>query len=451
MKIWYWIKDRLTYVRIITIGYFLVTLLGTGLLLLPIATVPGKTTSFGTALFTAASSTCVTGLMVVDPGTHFSIFGQSVLLVLIQIGGLGFVSVCVMLSLLLKKKITLKTRGLLQESMNGVQIGGIVKVVKLALLGTVLFEILGTLMLAIKFVPMFGMGQGFFYSIFHSVSAFCNAGIEVFGSHFGEYPSLTGFRGDIPVNLIMIILTIVGGVGFFVWADLKQDKFHIKKCTLHTKMVLAMSSVLLIVGTVLYFLFERKNLFADMTGPEQVITALFCSAMTRTTGFSVVDIAEFSNASKLLTIVLSFIGGSPGSTAGGIKTVTVFVLVLYIWSNLSGKRSVTVFKRRLDDEIIQKASNVLVLSLMLATGACMLICFMQPQLDVLDVLIEVTSAIGTAGMSTGITRDLGVGSRAIIIILMYCGRIGSMSFALSVVNKKKEPPLKQPVEKIMIG
>ncbi len=451
MKIWHWIKNRLTYVRIITIGYIFVTLLGTVLLLLPPATVPGRKTDLGTAFFTAASSACVTGLMVVDPGTHFSLFGQIVILALIQIGGLGFVSVCVMLSLLLKKKITLKARGLLQESMNGMQIGGIVKVVKLSLIGTFLFELAGALLLAIKWIPALGVGQGIFYSVFHAVSAFCNAGIELFGPYFGEYSSLSGFRGDVLVNFVMIVLTIAGGIGFFVWADFLQEKMKLSKCMLHTKMVLMMSGILLAVGTILYFIFENQNSFADMGMGEKLMSALFCATMTRTTGFSMVGVEEFSGASKLLTIVLSFIGGSPGSTAGGIKTVTVMVLVLYIWSNLSGKRDVTIFKRSLDNETMQRASNVLVLSLMLAIGSWMFICYRQPELAVLDVLIEVTSAIGTAGMSTGITRELQLSARVVIIILMYCGRIGSMSFALSIVNRKKEPPLRQPIEKIMIG
>ncbi len=451
MRIWHWIKNRLTYVRIITIGYFLVTMAGTLLLLMPVAASDGKGTDFGTAFFTAASATCVTGLMIVDIGTYFSLFGQFVILALIQIGGLGFVSICVMLSMLLKKKITLKTRGLLQESMNGIQIGGIVRVVKLAMIGTALFEVVGALFLAIRFVPAFGFAKGIYYSVFHAVSAFCNAGIDVLGTQYGAYASFTAFQKDVLVNLVLIVLTVVGGIGFFVWTDLKEERFRIGKCSLYTKMVLFMTGFLLIAGAVLYYIFEKQNLFSDLKFSDKVLSALFCSAMTRTTGFCTVDIAAFSSASKLLTIVLSFIGGSSGSTAGGIKTVTIMVLLLYIWCNLTGKRSVTVFHRRLDDAAIQKASNVMVLSLVLAICGAIAICYMEPALPVLDVLLEVTSAIGTAGLSTGITRQLTIGSKIVVILLMYCGRIGSMSFALSIVNRKKEAALHQPVEKIMIG
>lgn len=451
MNVWHKLQKELTYVRVITIGYIFVTVVGTLLLMLPVATADGKTTDLFTAFFTAASSTCVTGLVVVDTGIHWSMFGQLVILAMIQIGGLGFVTVCVLVFMLLKKKITLKTRGLLQESMNGMQIGGGVKLVRLALIGTLCMEALGALVLCIRFIPLFGMGKGVYYSIFHAVSAFCNAGIEIMGPYYGAYSSFTGFQGDVLVNLVLIVLTIVGGIGFFVWSDLQEERFRIKKCALHTRMTIVMSVVLLLVGAVLYYVFENDNLFLGMKTGEKVLTSFFCSTMTRTTGFNSIEIAELSNASRLLTIVLSFIGGSPGSTAGGIKTVTLFVLLEYIWSNLKGGRSVTVFGRRLDDETIQKASNVLVLSLVLAITGIAAICYMQPELALEDVVMEVVSSIGTAGISTGITRRLCTGSRIVVILLMYCGRIGSMSFALSIVQQKKRASVQLPVEKIMIG
>ena len=451
MNIWRKIQDKLTYVRIIAVGYLMVIVAGTLLLLLPFATAIGKSTDFLTALFTATTSTCVTGLVVVDTGTHWSLFGQLVILLMIQVGGLGFMTMGMLLAMMLKRKITLKTRGLLQESMNGMQVGGIVRVVRLALSGTAVIELCGAVLLAIRFIPIFGLGRGIYYSIFHSVSAFCNAGIDLMGRHYGEYASFVPFEGDILINVVIMALIIIGGIGFFVWADIKEKKLQIKKYALYTKIALFMTAVLLLGGAVLFFLFENNNLLQGMSLKDKILGAAFSSVTARTAGFNTIDTAGLTSASKLFNIVLMFIGGSPGSTAGGIKTVTMLVLLAYVWSNLRGSKGVNIFKRRLDDDDIRKASNVMVISLLLAIVAAVLICFMQPELDAPDVLFEIFSAIGTVGMSTGITRQLSIGSRIVIILLMYCGRIGSMSFALSFTERKKVAPVQLPVEKIMIG
>lgn len=451
MKIWRKIQDKLTYVRIIAVGYLMVIVVGTLLLLLPFATAKGKSTDFLTALFTATTSTCVTGLVVVDTGTHWSLFGQLIILLMIQVGGLGFMTMGMLLAMMLKRKITLKTRGLLQESMNGMQVGGIVRVVRLALAGTAVIELCGALLLAIRFIPIFGIGRGIYYSIFHSVSAFCNAGIDLMGGHYGEYASFVAFEGDILINVVIMALIIIGGIGFFVWADIKEKKLQTKKYALYTKIALFMTAILLISGAVLFFLFENNNLLQGMSLKDKILGAAFSSVTARTAGFNTIDTAALTSASKLFNIVLMFIGGSPGSTAGGIKTVTMLVLLAYVWSNLRGSKGVNIFKRRLDDDDIRKASNVMVISLLLAIVAAVLICFMQPELEVPDVLFEIFSAIGTVGMSTGITRQLSIGSRIVIILLMYCGRIGSMSFALSFTERKKVAPVQLPVEKIMIG
>ena len=246
-------------------------------------------------------------------------------------------------------------------------------------------------------------------------------------------------------------LIIIGGIGFFVWADIKEKKLQIKKYALYTKIALFMTVVLLLGGAVLFFLFENNNLLQGMSLKDKILGAAFSSVTARTAGFNTIDTAGLTSASKLFNIVLMFIGGSPGSTAGGIKTVTMLVLLAYVWSNLRGSKGVNIFKRRLDDDDIRKASNVMVISLLLAIVAAVLICFMQPELDAPDVLFEIFSAIGTVGMSTGITRQLSIGSRIVIILLMYCGRIGSMSFALSFTERKKVAPVQLPVEKIMIG
>ena len=451
MNIWRKIQDKLTYVRIIAMGYLMVIIIGTLLLLLPFSTAKGKSTDFLTALFTATTSTCVTGLVVVDTGTHWSLFGQLIILMMIQVGGLGFMTMGMLLAMMLKRKITLKTRGLLQESMNGMQVGGIVRVVRMALRGSALIELCGALLLSIRFIPLFGVGRGIYYSIFHSVSAFCNAGIDLMGGHYGEYASFVPFADDILINVVIMALIIIGGIGFFVWADIKGKKLQIKKYALYTKIALFMTAVLLIGGTILFFLFENGNLLQGMCLKDKILAAAFSSVTARTAGFNTIDTAGLTNASKLFNMVLMFIGGSPGSTAGGIKTVTMLVLLAYVWSNLRGSKGVNIFNRRLGDDDIRKASNVMVISLLLAIVAAIFICFMQPVLEAPDVLFEIFSAIGTVGMSTGITRQLSTGSRIVIILLMYCGRIGSMSFALSFTERKKVAPVQQPVEKIMIG
>lgn len=451
MKMFGFLKNSLTYVRIIAMGYLAVIILGTLLLLLPGMTAEGFRTDFLTALFTATSATCVTGLVVVDTATHWTLLGQVIILLMIQIGGLGFMTMGVLLAMLLKKRITLRVRGLLQESMNYMQMGGVLRLLKTAFQGTLLFEGVGAVLLAFRFIPVFGLSKGIFYGIFHSISAFCNGGFDLMGTYSGKYSSLVEFHGDILINVVIMALIILGGIGFFVWSDIRKNGLHWKKYMLHTKITLFTTAFLLVGGTILFWLFEKENLLGGMNGKDQLLAAAFSSVTARTAGFNTIDTGGLTSASKLLTIVLMFIGGSPGSTAGGIKTVTAMVLVTYVWSNLRESKGVNIFYRRLDDDVIRKASNVVVISLMMAVTSVIIICFMQPYLSVEDIMFEVFSAIGTVGMSTGITRDLTTASRILIILLMYCGRIGSMSFALSFTERKKAAPVQLPVEKIMIG
>ncbi|EOS76799.1 MAG: TrkH family potassium uptake protein [Lachnospiraceae bacterium] len=445
------IQDKITYVRIIAVGYMTVILIGTLLLLLPPATRAGESTGILTALFTATSATCVTGLVVVDTATHWTAFGQTVILLMIQIGGLGFMTLGVLLALILRRRISLRTRGILQESMNYMQLGGVIRLVKITFWGTFLFEGCGAVLLAVRFIPVFGIAKGILYGIFHSVSAFCNAGFDLMGGYSGKYSSFVEFHGDVLINCVLMALVILGGLGFFVWSDLKKNGCRWKRYMLHTKITLFTTVLLLVAGTILYFLFENDNLLAQMSGKDKFLAALFSSVTARTAGFNTIDTGGLTGASKLLTMLLMFIGGSPGSTAGGIKTVTALVLVAYVWSNLRESKGVNMFQRRLDDDVIRKASNVVVLSMLMAVVSVIFICFIQPYLPVEDVMFEVFSAIGTVGMSTGLTRDLSTASRIVIILLMYCGRIGSMSFALSFTERKKVAPVQFPVEKIMIG
>lgn len=441
--------NKLTATRTIAIGFLGIILAGTVLLALPIASADGKAVDLLTALFTATSATCVTGLVVVDTYSGWSAFGKTVLLTLIQIGGLGFMTIGVFVAVLMKKNIGLKERGILQESMNMLQIGGIVRLVKKITIGTLLIEGIGAVLLSIRFIPQMGWIRGIGNGIFHSISAFCNAGFDLMGKT-EEYSSLVSYSGDVLVNITIMTLIVTGGIGFLVWDDLQKKKLRFKEYLLHTKIVLVVTASLLLGGALLIYLFERNHLMADMGAGEKVLTSLFASVTARTAGFNTIDVGGMSASSKLVTIVLMFIGGSPGSTAGGIKTTTFAVMLIFVWANLRNSHGSNIFGRRLEEEEIRKASIVVTINLLLAVAAAVILCGMQ-SFPMEDVLLEVFSAIGTVGMSSGITRQLNTVARVIIIFLMYCGRIGSMTFALSFTERKKVAPVQLPAEKIIIG
>lgn len=443
------IKFKMSHVQIIALGFFLMILSGTILLMLPIATADGRGGTFLESLFTATSASCVTGLIVQDTATYWSGFGQGVILTLIQIGGLGFMTIATLFFMLLRKRIHLRGRELLTESISVSQVGGILRLAKKILIGTFIIEGVGALLLMIRFVPLYGK-QGIWMSVFHSISAFCNGGFDLMGRHTGAYSSLTAFSGDLLVNAVIMTLIIIGGVGFVVWDDILTYRWKLKRYHLHSKMVIFMTSILLLGGAVLFLIFERNATGAGRSLGEQVLTALFGSTTARTAGFNTVDTASLSDAGKLLTILLMFIGGSPGSTAGGVKTTTMMVLFLYSFSYMRKNRSTSVFGRSLEEDALRKASAVFFTNLMLTLGATIIISSIQ-QLPMLDLLFETFSAIGTAGMSTGVTRELTAVSKILIIMLMYCGRVGSLSFANALAGKRKTAPVKNAVEKITIG
>ncbi len=441
--------SKMTATRTIALGFLIIILIGTFLLMLPASSADGRAKDFLSALFTATSATCVTGLVVVDTYAGWSVFGKAVLLVLIQVGGLGFMTVGVFVAVLMKRNIGLKERGILQESMNTLQIGGIVRLVKKITIGTFLIEGIGAVLLSIRFVPRLGWLEGICNGIFHSISAFCNAGFDLMGKE-EEYSSLVAFSGDYLVNITVMLLIVIGGIGFLVWDDLQKKKFRFKEYRLHTKLVLTVTASLILGGALLIYLLEKDGLMADMGAGESILASLFASVTARTAGFNTIDIGKMSAGSKLVTIVLMFIGGSPGSTAGGVKTTTFAVMLIFVWANLRNSHGSNVFGRRLEEEEIRKASIVVTINLLLAVGAAIILCALQ-DLPTEDILLEVFSAIGTVGMSAGITRDLSSLSRVVIILLMYCGRIGSMTFALSFTERKKVAPVQLPAEKIIIG
>ncbi len=439
---------RLTQTQYIAAGFILIILAGTILLTLPVASRDRNWTGFLDALFTATSSTCVTGLVVFDTYSHWSLLGQLVILLLIQVGGLGFITISVGLAIAFRKKIGLRERDLLKESVNALEIGGIVKLARKIFMGTLFFEGVGAVLLSIRFIPEFGLGKGIYYGIFHSISAFCNAGFDLMGCK-EPYSSLTAYAADPLVNLTVMALITIGGLGFVVWADLSVKKFHWKSYALHTKLVLSVTTFLIIAGAVLLFIFEQGNTLEGMGKGGQVLASLFGSVTARTAGFNTVDTGALREESKFLTTILMFIGGSPGSTAGGIKTTTAVVMAFYIFSNIRNN-GCNIFHRRISDEIIQKAGMVFCLNLILGIISTLII-LATSHFSLTDILFETFSAISTVGMTTGITRDLNFAGRLVIIILMFCGRIGSMTFALSLIHRSDTGKVMLPVEKVTIG
>lgn len=440
---------KMSRLQTIAVGFFVIIMIGTVLLMMPFSSRNSEVTSFLTCLFTSASATCVTGLSVVDTFSHWSFIGQLIMLILIQIGGLGFVTFGVGVSLILNKRIGLKQRGLIRESVNVIEIGGVVRLVKMILKGTFLIEGVGAVLLAIRFVPQMGWGKGIWYGIFHSISAFCNAGFDLMGC-WQPSSSFTFYTEDAYVLTILMSLIIIGSIGFFVWADLKNSKWHWKRYTLHTKMVLSFTVVLILAGAILFFILERNGLYQGLSLQDQICNALFSAVTPRTAGFNAVSNSGLCDASKMLTTILMFIGGSPGSTAGGVKTTTVFVLLLHLRATYTRSGGCNIFGRRIENADIEKAAAVVVTNLTASLAISFVICALQ-NLDIGDLIFEVVSAISTVGMSAGLTGQLSAVSQILIIALMYIGRVGSMSFGLSFTDKKRFSHMKQPVEKITIG
>ncbi len=443
------IRNRLTRTQWIAVGFFIIILLGTLLLMLPVSSRESGGTDFLSAFFTATSATCVTGLAVVDTYQHWTLFGQLVILLMIQVGGLGFVTIGITILLMMGKRIGLADRGLLRDSVNTLELGGVVRLAKLIVRGTLLIEGAGAVLLSLRVLPEFGFSEGIYYGVFHSVSAFCNAGFDLMG-RFEAYSSLVRYADDWLVNLTCVSLILIGGLGFVVWRDLYQHRLQVRKYTLHTKMVLTALVFLIAVPTALFWLLERDGVLAGLTGSGQFLGALFAAVTPRTAGFNTTDVAGMGDAGKLLTLVLMLIGGNPGSTAGGVKTTTVMVLLFYIVSMIQHRDGVNVYGRRLEDGMIEKAAIVFTLTMTMAVTASFLICAID-HLPLTDVLLETFSAVDTVGMTTGITRQTGPCSRIILILLMYCGRIGSLSFALAFTDKKQKSSLRQPMERINIG
>ena len=440
-------KMKMTNTRLIAVSFALVILVGMFLLCLPCSSVSGAWTHPVDALFTATSATCVTGLVVYDASAHWSLFGQIVLLALIQVGGIGFMTLFTLFSFFLRRQLSLHDRRLLLQSAGALNMSGVSSTFRQIILGTLVIEGIGAALLSYRFYPLFGK-KGIWYAVFHSVSAFCNAGMDLLGETGSV--SFIGYRDDFLVTGTLMFLIVMGGLGFLVWHDLLHSRFRFSKMELHTKLVLAVSAVLVVGGAVIFYLTERDASMAGLSEGKKLWASLFQSVTTRTAGFMTVDQASLSDSGSLLSMFLMFVGGSPGSTAGGAKTTTVAVFLLCSWHLARNRQSVTVFKRRIDDRIVRQSGAVVCFYLGIVIVATALICAIEP-FGLREVLYEVTSAIATVGLSMGMTPLLSVASKLILILLMYAGRLGGLSIFLALTEDREQAPLERPVEKILIG
>lgn len=453
-------KIRLTPVRLLVLGYLSVIIIGTILLIIPFSSQITGSASFMDALFTVVSASCVTGLVVQDTATHWTIYGQIVILLLIQIGGIGFMTVVYTILKLGGKKIGLKERTYMQEAVSAPTLSGMGKLTSTILIGTLIFEALGAFVLCFRFVPDYGWGEGIWMAIFTSVSAFCNAGFDLMGDKTGKFSSMTAYSGDPIVCLTIPLLIIIGGLGFFVWQDIKDNRFRFRKYELHTKLVLIMTAILVIVPTVIIAIAEN-----DLPWQERIFSSFFTAVTPRTAGFNVLPLAgagSVKSVTLLLTIVLMFIGGSSGSTAGGVKTNTIAVLGLSVFSLIRGKRSVECFGRRLDETNVKNAAQFVTAFLTLIVVGSILLCMFEQNnqvwpdnpeiagITVTESVFEVVSAIATVGLTTGITPQLTIGSQIVLCILMFLGRAGCMTVMLSW-KTPSAPAAELPLEKVRIG
>ena len=440
---------KLTYTQIIVLSFLLVILVGTLLLCLPVSSANGTFTPPLNAMFTATSATCVTGLVVYDTFTHWSLFGQIVIISLIQIGGLGFLVFISMFSVFLKKKIGVYERRLLMQAEGNIRLSGAVVLLKRIVRGTFTFEAVGAVILAFRFCPKMGLAEGIFNAIFHAVSAFCNAGFDIMGK-YKQFSSLSTFAEDPVVMITMMNLVVIGGIGFLVWSDIVTLKTKVKKYSLHTKIALSTTAILLIGSTLLFLLLEYNGVLKDFSFFDKIINAAFLAVSPRTAGFNTVDLSALSSGSEVITDLLMLIGGSPGSTAGGLKTTTFAVLIL---STIAAARHDThpqIFKRRLPDEALSQATAIFTIYVVVSLVAVVIVSTIE-KCDITTAAFEVISAIGTVGATKGLTPTLCGASKLIIMGLMFGGRVGGLSLMLSLAEKRENIPLDRPSEKILIG
>ena len=441
-------EKRFNEVQILSLGFIMLIFTGAVILTLPISSASGEPTNFLDALFTATSATCVTGLITLDTGTHWSLFGQTTIMILIEIGGLGFMSFGTFFAILLGKKITLKNRLIMQEAMNTFSIQGLVKMVKYVLMFTFTIQISGALLLSSQLIPEFGFAKGLFYSVFHSISTFCNAGFDL----FGNFTSLTRYYNNPVILLTIGALIVIGGLGFTVLIEIYNYK-GMKKLSIHTKVVLLITTILIVGGTVFIFLLEYNNpqTLAPMGFRDKVVNSILASISPRTAGVNSISTDGMTMAGKFLTIILMFIGGSPGSTAGGLKTTTFGILLFTVISVIRGREDTEAFGRRFSKELVYKSFALLFIGMTLIMAVTMILTITEPDQTFISLLYEATSAFGTVGLTTGVTTGLSSIGKFIIIVMMYIGRVGPLTVAIALSSKQKKSKYKYPEAKVLIG
>ena len=438
-------KKHITSFQLIIMGFAGVILLGTVLLMLPFSSAEKVITPFHEALFTATSAVCVTGLVVKDTGSYWSLAGQTIILALIQIGGLGVVTVAASVSILSGKKISLMQRSTMQDAISAPKVGGIVRLTRFILRGTFLIEAAGTVLLLPVFMGDYGK-KGIWMSVFHSISAFCNAGFDILGTDSSMFPSLTGYSGNILINLVIMLLIITGGIGFLTWDDIYTNKLNFKRYRMQSKIILMTTACLILFPTVFFYICDLTNLPMG----KRLLAAAFQSVTTRTAGFNTINISEMSEASKAVMILLMLIGGSPGSTAGGMKTTTFSVLILNAIATFRSQENAGAFGRRLEYHVIKNAATIAMLYFALFFGGGIAISVYEG-LPLLNCLYEAASAVGTVGLTLGITPELHVFSQVVLIILMYLGRVGGLTLIYAVFSGRNKGNAKLPLEKITVG
>ena len=436
---------HITSFQVISLGFLSVILLGSLLLMLPIATKSGQCTSFLDALFTATSAVCVTGLVVNDTATYWSLFGQGVILLLIQIGGMGIITIAIAIAVVSGRKIGLMQRSTMQEAISAPTVGGIVRRTQFIIRTTILIEIIGAVLLAPVFCRDFGFWKGIWYSLFHSISAFCNAGFDLIGIRT-PFSSLTSYSVQPIVNLVIMMLIIAGGIGFLTWEDIKNHKWHFKKYRMQSKVIFMVTGILIFLPALYFFYFE----FSNVPLMERVWVSLFQSVTPRTAGFNTTDLSMLTGASKAMMILLMLIGGSPSSTAGGMKTTTFALLLLNVLATFQSCDDVTAFGRRIDVGVIKNAATIAMMYFILFFAGGMTISVYEG-LPLSSCLFEAASAVGTVGLTLGITPKLHILSQIILIILMYLGRVGGLTLIYAVFSDKNKRKARLPLDKIIVG
>ncbi len=427
-------KKGISPTQIIVLGFLGIILFGAFLLMLPISSAEGETTSFIDSIFTATSAVCVTGLVVLDTGSYWSSFGKFVILSLIQVGGLGFMTITTFGAIIVGKKIGIKNRILIKESLGQEKIQGIVNLTKNIFLGTMIIELIGAILLSTQFIPVFGIRDGIIKSIFHSISAFCNAGFDI----MGNFASLTGFYSNTVINITIMLLIIFGGLGFTVIFDCMTNR-KLKRLSLHSKLALTVTAVLVVFGTIVILWLEYSNpeTIGNMSMANKLKVSAFQAVSPRTAGFNTIDLAKLTDSSKFFTLILMFIGGSPASTAGGVKTTTIAVLVLTMVAFVRNK-DVEAYGRRINYSVVNKAMTIIVIAFFVITLGAMFISIANPELEFMDILFEVVSAFGTVGLTLGITTKLTGMSKFILILIMFAGRVGALTIVMALAGRDKK-------------